>query len=292
MKEIKLSTWLFWRPIQFALILMFLFMLTSLLFNAIGATSATLMWIMMGAAFIIATIWEIKKLPSQNMTRRNFIALDVALGIITYIGGGAMLLALLTLMQSAFWYTGGTSMLTTSIILILALMYMIGVANANIYALYCRTRKMGISRTMAILAIPAGYVLLRPAAYLLSDKRPEKTPHTQNRYWTLIDKIILNNQATLWTLMIMIILATILSGLLSFASVLMWCGLATFIIWRRTVGADALRKNIHRTYAAISAALNVIIILGVIIGGIVISNNTPTTIINITDTPTTQITEE
>lgn len=268
---LRLSDWLFWRPLKFsgltfALTTIAMFLYTIFL-TSLGVTISPLPLILIVLCVCIyCTTKLIKKLPQTNMNQVSFIAIHNAQTILYCIYLIISYTILINYTQTNInnlLYSQSAPTPLTSISLILLTLFflsMFGLLISNIYAKFRRIRAMGIPAYKIILSMPFGFSALWLSGYILPEKDNKK--HTENiktKWYQNFTKWIISNQANT---VLSFILITICSGLLfNFNKTLitiLFC--LIFGIWVFQIGAKKFTKQISKGYTNMAIISNILLI--------------------------------
>lgn len=270
----KLSTWLLWAPIKFALISFFATTIIAFVYSLIAGyvspdapTSTTPLMILVTVAIILCIAYSVHSLPRIKMDRPSFIAIHNAQTLIMttlFVFLSYLLIRNAQKLMLQLFVLETQSSLTfffTIVALALSLLYITGISVANAYAKYQRIRAMGIPMWKVIFSIPFGFSALWTPGYILETNTP-KTPAQQipsSWYARLQNWILCRPTNTISSYVII----TLLSGFFfGFNSVLLtFCLALIFGIWALQIGAKQFTKNIGGTYATTAVIINIALIL-------------------------------
>lgn len=270
----KLSTWLLWAPIKFALISFFATTIIAFVYSFIAGyvspdtpLSTTPLMILVTVAIILCIAYSVYSLPRIKMDRSSFIAIHNAQTLImtalfvfiSYIltrNAQSLMLQLFVLeTQSSLTF------FLAIIALALSLLYITGISVANAYAKYQRIRAMGIPMWKVILSVPFGFSALWTPGYIL-ETNTTKTPGQQIScsWYARLQNWILGKQTNINTSYVVV---TFISSFFfgSYSVLLTFCLAIMFGIWALQVGVKKFTKNIGGTYATTAVILNIALII-------------------------------
>lgn len=270
--SIKLRTWLFNKPVFFALSF---FILSTILFMICAAIQTFLNFETMIPAFItfvlsfvICTYYVIKKLPHEQMNQNDFVAITNGASIISIITSLASILFIgvygtqikQDIMRMYFLHRGLFACLL--ILFTLIALYLIGLTICNIYAKYKRATTIGISPWRVILSMPFGFLLMWTPGYLIKDK-VKNNMEIKSQWFSRFNKLVLSNSFnTLYTFLFFVLCKGIIAGLSTF---ILTCSLLIiYALWYIKHKSDFV-KNINNGYALSAVGINVAILLAVLI---------------------------
>lgn len=259
----KISTWVLWAPMKFAIISMMAMMACIAIYTSINPNASQYeIPIVMICALLMIIIFHIWRLPADDISRRQFVALNTAqmfitnmlfiimtIGILQYVG--ALEANMITLPQK--------NPLVTVAITTVGLMYLyqLGVSVGNLYAKYRRVRTMGVNAWKIICTIPFGFSMLWIAGYMLPDAKPTKTKST-GRYARIINAICNNNIYAYTAIVLLIMTSGLFTGINVMATALTMC--VIFAMWLRTRGTTITRADIPYNYSTTAIVINIVMI--------------------------------
>ena len=195
---IQLKTWLWQKPLFFALSFFLLSVLCSLGYagiqTAFNIQTLIPMYILFILSFIGCTYYTIKKLPHDKINQNDFIAITNGT---TLISISTTLLAILVIdlygshiRQSLmmFYVLHPTSFLLTFILLALFTLYLVGVAICGIYAKYKRATTLGVSPWKVILSMPFAFLMMWTPGYLIKEKNVQNNLEIKSRWYDKFNK--------------------------------------------------------------------------------------------------------
>lgn len=274
----KLSTWLLWAPMKFALILFALtsvfLLLFSLAFSLLPTSPSNYIGvILIFIAFIAASAITIRGLPKTFPDRFSFISIHTPQTLImalafltmTYLisqNTNQIIMFLLTVQTKNHLDFLSITLIFGTIVFY---MYLIGVLISNMYLKFLRIRALNVPAWKIILSIPFGFSALWVPGYLLhSDKsRKHTTPQKQNWYSSAINWILSSPSKTIFAF----IITTIISGFFfGFNMVALSFGLTLiFCLWLMQSGQKNFITHMPQTYSTIAIMFNIALIMGLIL---------------------------
>lgn len=282
----KLSIWFAKEPAKFSVLsfglilgVSFLYVLTKGIFGNNFMMSYAVLLLLILSALTFSIYKLIKWLPSENLERRSFVAIDNGLNFI-YLG----IFALFTFMvignlQEIMFYQ--TTLQHQSMILFmfgamlvsLFYLYFVGLLVTNIYATYRRAITMGVPKWKILASLPFTFSMFRVSGYLLPEDKKEKPAILIKSKWysNFTDWVISKPINSL----IVFLFTVIISGLFfeSYFTLLVILFVVIFGVWLLFTGAKKLRKSIGGSFSTFVAVFNIVIILA-FIGFLTFSVNT------------------
>lgn len=253
-----LMSWILWRPLKFALMLLGLGIAVmipyEIVLNTISAGAA--MWtlgILSIAAFVYAIYSLFHRLPHDNLDRYSFVAMLAIMQAQSFLISLAM-------MGTA----GNVIFVLLAAVMFVAYAYLVGLSLANVYAKFRRGRAMNIPTWKIICSIPFGFNLIWIPGYILPDEKAPKTPVIPIHapwYKNLTNWIVSRPSRTILAFAIL----TLFTGFMFGIQTIFWtcAAILLFSIWVSTVGAKRFCKNIGGAYATVAMVLNIIMILAI-----------------------------
>lgn len=271
--NINLKTWIFDKPVKFALLtfainlaVIFAYAIISSIFDI---TSMILLEIMLSVSFIWNICYMIKKLPHNDMYRRDFVAITNACCFITVL----IPLITFTLLANNLYMLKYNFMMVyllhpvlvwvALISLALLYLYVFGVAISSVYAKYKRALKIGISKWRIILSMPFAFLLMWAPGYLISEKKDESNLEINTRWFNKFNKWVLSDSTNaIVVFLALVLLRNTFSGLPALLLTLFL--LAVYALWNLRYKTKFI-KDINRGYALTAIGINFISIIFVII---------------------------
>ena len=270
-KQTTLKTWLFTRPLQFALRMLILIVITWIprlfptlnlpLFNY--GTLALAVCIFAWAAYKLA-----KSLPLKEISQKDFVALVHGYRI-TILGTLFIFFcynALTDHLFSSLWFFKMPQLITRILFesfgLIQAFipMFILGVALSGLYVKYRRAKIMGLTPWKIILTMPFTFIMSWMPGYLIADKSTKSDLQIKSSWyskfnaWTTATSI-----NTTFVFLFLILLSNILltrqSATLLFPLILF----LVFSLWNSTSKPN-FKTNMNRGYAWFAIIINLIMI--------------------------------
>ena len=269
-----LMSWILWRPLKFALMLLGLGIVVMIPYEIVsatigGATALATLGILSIAAFVYAIYSLFHRLPHDNLDRYSFVALENAQA---YVLALAVFVAMLAIMQAQSFLislammgtAGNVIFVLLAAVMFVAYAYLVGLSLANVYAKFRRGRAMNIPTWKIICSIPFGFNLIWIPGYILPDEKAPKTPVITIHapwYTNLTNWIVSRPSRTILAFAIL----TLFTGFMFGIQTIFWtcAAILLFSIWVSTVGAKRFCKNIGGTYATVAVVLNIIMILAI-----------------------------
>lgn len=268
----QLKTWLWNKPLMFAVFFIVLGLLVSLLFSAFqtifNLDTLAPMYILGIIALILSAWYLIKKLPHNEMSQKDFIAITngttiisilstfIALEVIPTGPSAKAILAMMYITHS------GAYLATVSLLFLFISMYLLGVAISGLYAKYKRCKSMGISPWKIILSMPFTLFMLWTPGYLIKDKTDNSNLQIKCKWYkSFTDWVVSNFNNTLLVFLTLLFFKSLITRTAAtiFALVL----LAIYTLWYIKHKSDFI-KNINRGYALTAVGINIAIILTII----------------------------
>lgn len=268
----QLKTWLWNKPLMFAVFFIVLGLLVSLLFSAFQTIfnfdTLAPMYILGIIALILSAWYLIKKLPHNEMSQKDFIAITNGTTIISILSTFIALEVIPTgpsaKAKLAMMYIthSGAYLATVSLLFLFISMYLLGVAISGLYAKYKRCKSMGISPWKIILSMPFTLFMLWTPGYLIKDKTDNSNLQIKCKWYkSFTDWVVSNFNNTLLVFLTLLFFKSLITGTAAtiFALVL----LAIYTLWYIKHKSDFI-KNINRGYALTAVGINIAIILTII----------------------------
>ena len=269
---IQLKTWLWQKPLFFALSFFLLSVLCSLGYagiqTAFNIQTLIPMYILFILSFIGCTYYTIKKLPHDKINQNDFIAITNGT---TLISISTTLLAILVIdlygshiRQSLmmFYVLHPTSFLLTFILLALFTLYLVGVAICGIYAKYKRATTLGVSPWKVILSMPFAFLMMWTPGYLIKEKNVQNNLEIKSRWYDKFNKWVISNYNNiLFTFLFLLFCKSLMAGLPTL--ILSIALLIIYTLWHVKHKSDFV-KNIDRGYAMTAVCINLAILLAII----------------------------
>lgn len=268
----KLKTWLWTKPLFFALLFFILSILCSAgyagILTFLNLETLAPMYILFILSFIGCTYYTIKKLPHNEINQNDFVAITNGATLISVL---TSLLAILFidiygpgLKQNVrmFYLLHPTSFLLIFLLIALFTLYLIGVAICGIYAKYKRATTLGVSPWKVILSMPFAFLLMWTPGYLIKDKNVKTNLEIKSRWYKKFNKwVMLNSNNILFTFLFLLFCKSIISGIPTL--ILSLCLLIIYTLWYVKHKSDFV-KNINNGYALTSVGINIAILLAII----------------------------
>lgn len=268
MKKTSLKTWLFTRPLQFAVRMMILVIFLSLpkflpqINNLpINDVVCVIAYTVIGIGiFVWAAYKLIKSLPLKEISQKDFVALTNGYRI-------AIILTFFILFgESTFAHRLLIAPSTPLLIIIFVLienfisMFFLGTGLSSLCVKYRRARLMGLSPWKIILTMPFTFIMLWMPGYLLEDKTTKSNIQINSNWYSKFNKWTTKNSVnTTFVFLFLILLPNVLLtrnvATLVFPLVLF----LTFSLWNKTSKPD-FKTNMNHSYAWLAVIVNIIMV--------------------------------
>jgi len=269
---IKLNTWLFKKPLLFAISFFILGILCSMVYAGIqmyfDITTMAPMYVLFVLSFVFCTYYTIKKLPHDKINQNDFIAITNGASLISII---TSLLTILTVdlygptIQKDIMLTyifHPTMFFIGFILFALLAMYLIGVAISNIYAKYKRAQTIGISPWKIILSMPFAFLMMWTPGYLIKDKNIKNNLEIKSTWYSKFNKWVMSNfNNILFVFLFFMFCKNIIAGLPTL--ILSAALLIIYTLWYVKHKSDFI-KNINKGYALTAVCINIAILIAII----------------------------
>ena len=286
----KLSTWVFWEPLKFAITTFIATSIIGLLYSVIAGAIYTQtpapyqpLLSLCITTFIVCTIRMFSKMPHIIPDRNSFIATH---NLQTFLTSGAFILTTFYIMQNANKILFYIATISNSSLVIFSLftissilmLYLIGVLFSNFFLKFRRIQSFCIPTWKIICSIPFGFSALWAPGYILktADKKTDQIEIKSNWYKRLTNTIILHQSTTI----AIFTLITMLSGFIFGLNSILLTFILTLIfgIWSLTTGAKKFIKSMPNKYAIFAIIVNITTIIILTLGTHVYTNLNTTTI--------------
>lgn len=270
-----LINWLFYKPLLFA-VSTFIGVSAVVLLYALIASMLTLSktpLIIGGTIVVLYTIYYlIKRLPHDNMTRKDFIAITNGASIISI---ASSIVAIFTIgfygaiiqQKMMMLYLLHPTIVNIMLIAIALLsLYLFGVAISGIYAKYKRVTTMGVSPWKAILSMPFAFLMLWTPGYLIEDKDKKSNLLIKSKWYNRFNNWVISNFSNvLFVFLFLLFAKSVIAGLPTM--ILTIALLIIYTLWYVKHKSEFV-KTINNGYALTSVGINIAIILAVIISSL------------------------
>lgn len=278
----RLISWFLNQPLRFALLSFLLVFVISFVYGAVSGmvTGSAEMFavtplICLIALVFIFTIWlQIRWLPSTDLDRRSFVALDNGLTLISYTIVLIPVIFMLVNPQKAIlygmWlqYYSMPLFVFASTVVALLYLYVFGVYISMLQATYRRARTMGVPRWKAIMTIPFTLSIFWFPGYMIADdKKTKPTVEIKSKWfakWT--DWVVAKPMNAIIMMFVFLGFACIGSGWLAVTTIAGIYALCAIWIW--VMGPQNFRKKVGGAFATLLGALNIAAIIGCIVWGV------------------------
>jgi hypothetical protein len=269
--EQKLKTWLWTRPIFFALSFFILGFLCCVIYagiqTAFNLTTLAPMYMLFVLVFGFCVYYMIKKLPHDKMNRNDFIAIANGSSLISILTSLLTVLFLdlhgATIKQSivkAYIFHPTAFFIAFTLIALFAV-YLIGVAISGIYAKYKRAQTLGISSWKIILSMPFAFLLMWTPGYLIEGKNIKNNLGIKSKWYNKFNQWVVSNfNNILFTFLFLLFCKTILAGLPTL--ILSLALLIIYTLWYVKHKSDFI-KNINKGYALTAVCINIAMLIAV-----------------------------
>lgn len=269
-KHQKMSSWLLWRPLKFAILsiatmtlFMFAFNMIAIRLLKMGSTAPIATILVLGAALLVATVIYIWRLPRDNYDRHSFVALNTAQ--LFLLGASFLTSSVIIIFNAQSFITGMWMMRVyfnpylTVLMLAVAIfyMYLMGLGITNIYIKYRRVRAMGVAPWRALCAMPFGFSMLWIAGYILPGKKENRQilPKQYAWYEKLVNWIMARPLRATSALAFLIIIS---GTFFQFENIIITLAMGViFAVFWRIQGTDQLHKNIPGRYSTWAIVMNI-----------------------------------
>lgn len=289
----KLSNWLLWSPLYFALTAFVTITVIGLILSSIPAfaqLSPVAIMSILGIIIIGCTVLLIRRLPVIKMDQQSFISIHNAQTVIATVIFGIFSYLIITHYQQIIFnlmladIKSSFAFILTMSLIVLFYLYILGIYISNIYVKILRIREFNIPLWKIICSIPFGFSALWAPGYILADG-PTKKPALpiKTKWYSDLNKFITSR---LSTTIASFTLVTCLSGLFfGFNSVLLTFSLTlVFGLWALQTGLKNFTRNMPNKYATCAVIINLIILAFILIHTTLIPQTVQDVQINITDT--------
>lgn len=270
-----LTSWFLTGPLKFALLSLVLLIGVSVSYALIyvavtGGNTAPATWPIV-TLMLLATLFCIymlaRWLPTREMDRRGFVAIDNGLTVMYYIFS---VLSLVYLVRNAdaiimhmmvLQYTSIVWFWIVMVLGALAYLYILGLMLANIIAIYRRAVTMDVPRWKVLLSLPFTFGIYWFPGYMLPDETPVKseTPIRAKWYAAITDWVLARPvNAVLVFLLTILICALFFDFYTLMTTVVLG---AIFGIWLLISGVKTFRAKMGGAFATTMASLNIAMIL-------------------------------
>lgn len=278
MKNItQLKQWLLNKPVIFSLMCFGIITAVALIYSFIQTflkfETLLPMYIIFAGAFIYSVYYMIKKLPHDEMPRKDFIAITNGASIISI---ASSIIAMITMglighgikMKMMMMYLLHPTMLFLILsFLALISLYILGVAISGVYAKYKRITTMGVSPWKAILSMPFAFLMLWTPGYLIEEKGNKKSNLLiKSKWYNRFNSWVLSNSSNILFVFLFLLFAKgTIAGLSTLALTIAL--LIIYTLWYVKHKSDFV-KNINKGYALTSVGINITILMAVILSSI------------------------
>lgn len=268
----QLKTWLWTKPLMFAVFFLGLGFIVSLLYTAFqtifNLETLTPMYLLGVATFVFSIWYLIKKLPHNEMYQKDFIAITngattiailstvIALSIIPTGPSAQAKLAMMYITHS------GAYLAIIALLFLFVSMYLLGVAISGLYAKYKRCKSMGVSPWKIILSMPFALFMLWTPGYLIKDKTNKSNLQIKCKWYeNFTNWTISNFNNTLLVFLTLLFFKSLITG--PATAILSLVLLIIYTLWYVKHKSDFV-KNINRGYALTAVGINIAIILTIV----------------------------
>ena len=265
----SLSTWLFKKPVLFATYFFIIAILITGIFSVIKAWSGigieSYIFLLTISFILSAYYFIIKKLPHEDMSRNDLIAISNGYSLISIIIP-LILLGFIGTDDAVFerkiiWLYLLHPILFTilAFVIILVVLYLFGAAISCIYAKYKRARTVGFSKWKIICSMPFTFLLMWMPGYLISEKSTKTNLEIKSKWYSEFNNwVVSNSYNVLFTFLLFLLFRNIYSGLP--VLILTISLLIIYALWNLKYKKDLI-KNINRGYALTAVLINITIII-------------------------------
>lgn len=286
-KSMTMLNWLLWKPLKFGLLSFCLMTLFGFLYTFLSSMIYIPQWVLPSLilfSFIIGAFYMLKHMPTENLDRHSFIALN---NLQIFILSFAFIISTLIIMYNANSISYQMMMLSThfnaSFLLLMLLigivyMYLCGLLLSNIYAKYKRCCALGIKSWKIIASMPFGFGLLWIPGYILPEDKKQKTVlpikckwYDKLTHWTTKNTI---NTALVFT--ICVALSSLFFGLNMV--LLTYCLAIISALWIFSIGVKKFKTLLNNKYVNFAIILNIVVLVLLIIFIMYSAVNSPETL--------------
>ncbi len=270
-KQTTLQTWLFTKPLQFALRMLILIIIAWLprLFPAINISlfNYGMLAVTIGI-FVWATYKLAKSLPLKDISQKDFVALTngyriTALATLFIFFGYN---ALTNYFFSSFVFFKMPPVITqtlfasSGIIESVILMFFLGTVLSSIFVKYRRAKIMGLTPWKIILTMPFTFIMAWMPGYLIADKSTKSDLQIKSHWYSKFNTwATATSVNTTFVFLFLILLSNILltrqSASLLFPLVLF----LVFSMWNSTSKPN-FKANMNRGYAWLAIIINIVMV--------------------------------
>ncbi len=273
MKNNKISNWLFYRPLLFA-VSTFIGCIAIVLLYSLFASLFTLSSLPLTIGIAIIVLWAIygmiKRLPHDKMYRNDFIAITNGANIITIV------LSIIFVLIAGFnpeffqnkidmlWQSNPILFWALGLLSIMASLYLTGLIVSNVYAKYKRARELGVSPWKIILSMPFAFLLIWTPGYLIPESKQKSNLEINNASYKKFNTWVVSNiKNTTFTFFVFLLLGNIYTK----TSTWIWTAILLIIyaLWQLRYKNNFI-KSINRGYALMCVGINLAVILAMITG--------------------------
>ncbi len=273
MKTTKISTWLLWSPLKFALgtlvalsVVSFLYTILIRAFYSSATIMETPVMILCGVTGLSCIILTIRKLLRAEMNHASFVGVYNAqafIGLTLYILISYMIIS--NINQIIFRLNLMGAQLTPKYLVMatfyaIMALYLIGLLVANMAAKIRRIKDFKIPMWKIILSVPFGFSALWIPGYILNQTNKKNTYVIETPQWyqRLNNKII---SKPIYTILTFIASCLFSASLFGDSGVLFTACLALiFGIWVLQVGKKRFIENIGKTYTTVAILVNLVLL--------------------------------
>lgn len=276
-KATTLSSWLLWKPMQFALTSFLLIIATIFIYILICSlffdnyTSKSTLTIFLSLAIAASTYLSLKKMPKDNINRKSFVAINNAQ---LFLISSIFILSTITIIANAekiilkmLWLSSHNNIGLVFIFMVVSLfyLYLCGLFLSNVYAKYRRCRSLGLSPIKILCTMPFGFGLLWIPGYILPEQQKKnETLHIHTKWYNkLTDWILYKKINTIISFTIITIFSGFFFGfnmtLITFVLAIM------FAIWSNILGQQKFQNQISQKYTSFAIIVNIILLITIIL---------------------------
>lgn len=271
MKKTTLKTWLFTRPLQFALRMLVLLAIAWVprLFPTISIPLVNYGILAMAIGIFVWAAYKLaKSLPLKEIHQKDFVALTNGYritGLATlFIFFGYN--ALTSHLFSSFWFYKMPPLITrilfasSGILESFIIMFVLGAALSSLYVKYRRARLMGLSPWQIILTMPFTFIMSWMPGYLIEEKSTKSNVQINSNWYSKFNKWTTENSVnTTFVFLFLILLSNVLitrnAGTLLFPLILF----LVFSMWNSTSKPN-FKTNMKHGYAWFAIIVNLILV--------------------------------
>lgn len=276
--KVQLKQWLFNKPILFTILFFVSGTLLAFLYSIIqsyfGIENTKPVIGLLFIAFVFSALYTMKKLPHNNVSQNDFIAITNGASIISIatsllsITGFAIYGHNIQQKIMFMYMMHPTTFAVIFFTILLFSLYILGVAVSGFYAKYKRAKTLGISTWKIILSMPFAFLMMWTPGYLIKDKTKTNSNLSIKSNWfsRFNNWVVANTSNLVFVFLSIVLVRSMIAGLtpmLLTASLLI-----IYTLWYIKHKKDFI-KNINKGYALTAVGINLAILIASITASIV-----------------------